>query len=282
VWLNEGVTTYVENRIMEQLRGREISDVQWYQTGGAIAEVIAESSPLSPRTRLAHSYGSDTDPEDIPADLAYDKGALFLRTLEQTYGRVTFDEFLRGWFDHHAFQSVNTRQFIAEATNALGTKVNLGAWLYGTGLPADAASTDSKRASELAREARDFAATGREPDPSQWTTLDWTVFLGELPTTTSRDRLLALDARFGLRATKNSEIAMHWLPRLVSADDRTAVPAVRQYLSTVGRRRNVSPVYEAMIASGPFWRNEAQQTFDEVRAKYHPITRESIARMLTR
>jgi aminopeptidase N len=279
VWLNEGVTTYVENRIMEQLRGREFADVQWYLTGRAIDEVIADASPLSPRTRLAHAYGPDTDPEDIPADVAYDKGALFLRTLEQAYGRDVFDRFLRQWFDRHAFQAVNTRQFITEATAAFGTKVNLAAWLYGTGLPADAAPTTSNRASALARMAHDFATSGAQPATSGWSTIDWTVFLRELPELPA-SRVRELDAAHALSTSPNPEIQMHWLPRVVAADLRDLSPQVDAFLARIGRRRMVVPLYEAMVAAGAFWRGEAQRTFREVAARYHPITRDTVAKIL--
>ncbi len=280
VWLNEGMTTYVENRIMEQVRGVEYSDLQWYLTGTAINAVIDEASPLSPRTRLAHAYGSDVPVDEIPDDVAYDKGALFLRTLERAYGRDRFDPFLRGWFDRHAFQAVDTRQFIAEATAQLGTKVDLAGWLYGTGVPADAAPTLSARATALDTFAKEFAAHGREPDVTRWTTLDWTVFLRALPDDISADRLRALDARHDLTGTANDEIAMYWLPRLVAADVQTAAPAVQAYLGKVGRRRMVKPLFEALMAGGETWRGLARTTFEQVAPRYHPITRDTVTKIL--
>jgi aminopeptidase N len=280
VWLNEGMTTYVEIRIMEHLRGREFADVQWHLVGRGIAEVIDEAGASSPRTRLAHSYGRETNVDDIPDDVAYDKGALFLRTLELAYGRDKFDTFLRGWFDRHAFQAVDTRQFIAEARAQLGDKVDLQAWLYGFGLPADAAPTTSSRATMLGEQAKAYAAGGVEPDPSAWTTVDWTVFLRALPKDVSRDRLRTLDARFALTASSNAEIAMHWLPRMVAVDDRDAAPAVTEFLGRIGRRRMVVPVFEAMSTGGDYWRGLAKETFAAVKARYHPITRESITKIL--
>jgi leukotriene-A4 hydrolase len=280
VWLNEGMTTYVENRVMERLRSAEIADIEWYLVGTGIQEVIAEAGPLSPRTRLAHNYGRTTSVDDIPGDVAYEKGALFLRTLELAYGRETFDRFLRGWFDRHAFQAVNTKQFIAEAREQLGTKVDLEGWLYGTDLPWGAAPTTSTRATALATLARDFADKGLQPDASMWTTLDWRVFLGELPATITRERLEQLDAAFGLTTSTNAEIAMHWLPRLVAADMRSAAPAIQAFLRKVGRRRMVIPLFEAMAAGGDYWRGLARDTFAQVAPRYHPITRDSVAKIL--
>jgi aminopeptidase N len=279
-WLNEGVTTYVENRIMEQLRGREYADMLWYLTGQAIARTIARDSQLASSTRLAHSYGSDMPADDIPTDLAYDKGALFLRTLELTYGRDVFDRFLRGWFDRHAFQAVNSRQFKAEAATYLGTKVNLSGWLYGTGLPADAAPTTSTRASMLEAEAAALATSGTVPDASGWTSLDWSVFVRALPPTVNRDRIEALDAKYQLTTTKNAEIAMYWLVRIVEADAQDRAPSVRAFLASVGRRRMVVPLYTAMVAKNAFWKELATSTFEEAKSHYHPITRDTVAEII--
>ena len=53
------------------------------------------------------------DPDDGSTDIPYEKGALFLRHLEQTFGRVRFDRFLKSYFNHFAFQSITTDQFVA-------------------------------------------------------------------------------------------------------------------------------------------------------------------------
>jgi hypothetical protein len=73
---------------------------------------------------------------------------------------------------------------------------------------------------------------------------------------------------------------MHWLPLLVNADDRAGSPAIEKFLSKVGRRRMVMPVYEAMHAKNDWWRAVAKNTFERAKAIYHPITRESVAQLL--
>jgi leukotriene-A4 hydrolase len=282
VWLNEGFTTYVEHRIMEKLRGAEATDVLWHIAGGAILDVMLQWGPLSPRTRLAHDYGADTDPDSIPTDVAYEKGALLLRTLEHAYGRERFDRFLRGWFDRHAFASVDTRMFVREARAELGDTVDLEGWVWGLGLPADAAPTTSARAAQLGGAARELATAGVVPDATGWSTLDWTLFLRALPKDIAQARLAALDARHQLTTTRNAEIAMFWLPRLVVADMREHATAVEAFLLEVGRRRMVMPVYEAMVATNDFWNQLARTTFERARPRYHPITRDTVARLVAR
>ena len=280
VWLNEGVTTYVEHRIMEELRGTEYSELLWYMGTRDIERTLSEVGSAAMQTSLSHAYGRDTAPDDFPEDLAYDKGALFLRTLEKVYGRDKFDAFLRGWFDGHAFQPVDSKMFAAEVKRVLGTKVDIDAWLYEGGVPPGAATAPSTIALQLEAAAAAFASAETLPDASAWTTMEWVVFLRALPKTSTAAQLDALDTAFHLTQTSNSEIAMHWLPLLVAADDRAGGPAIEKFLSTVGRRRMVMPLYEAMHGKNDWWRDLAKQTFERAKAIYHPITRESVAQLL--
>ena len=275
-WLNEGVTTYVEHRIMEELRGSEFSDVLWFLSRKEIDEAIAREGASSYKTRLSHAFGRGTNPDDIPTALAYDKGALFLRTLERSDGRAKFDAFLRGWFDRHAFAAVDSRMFEAEAKAQLGTKVDLKTWLYAPGLPADAAPATSARATAIEK----LAKQGGEPSADGWTTLDWVVFLRALPQGVALARLQALDARYHLTATTNAEIAMHWLPLLVKADARDAAPDVQAYLLRVGRARMIRPLYDAMKDKNEFWHALARQTYERAKPRYHHLTREAIEKVL--
>jgi len=273
-WLNEGFTTYVEYRIMEQLRGREFSDVLWFLGRKDVERAVAKYG-RGPATHLAHHYGRDTDVDDIPSGLAYDKGALFLHTLEQAYGRDAFDPWVRGWFDRHAFQSADSKMFAAEI-KPLGTKVDVATWLDDGGLPADAAPAPSAHAAAIEQ----LATSGGDVDAARWNTMDWVVYLGALPEAVPAARLLALDARYHLTGTSNAEIAMHWLPLVVRADVRDAAPAVEAFLLKVGRVRMVRPLYAAMVAGTERWRALAKSTFERAKPKYHPITRAAIADLI--
>jgi len=272
-WLNEGFTTYVEHRIMEELRGREFSDARWYLDRKDVVEQTAKNDVS---TRLAHSFGRETHPDDIPSGLAYDKGALFLRTLELAYGRAKFDAFLRGWFDRHAFQAVDTKMFIAEAKAQLGTKVDLEAWLYKPGLPADAAPASSPQAEAIEK----LATSGGEPNAQAWTTLEWTAYIEALPENTPLQRLQQLDARYHLTTSPNAELAMHWLPLMVNADARDVAPAVQSFLMRIGRTRMIRPLYKAMWGKNEFWRELAKTTFERAKPRYHSLARDSVAEVL--
>ncbi|RZJ94643.1 MAG: aminopeptidase, partial [Brevundimonas sp.] len=100
-WLNEGTTTYFENRIMESIYGRDRA-LQEQALGWDSLQ--AELAALPPGDTKLHIDLTGRDPDDGMTDIAYEKGAAFLRTIEQTVGRERFDAWLRGYFDRHAFQ----------------------------------------------------------------------------------------------------------------------------------------------------------------------------------
>jgi aminopeptidase N len=285
VWLNEGFTTYVERRIMEELRGKAHADIGWALGRKDLEQVLDEVGRTNLDTRLALDFTSERDPDDAPGDIAYEKGSLLLRAMEQAFGRETFDRFLRERFDRLAFQSSDSRAFEADAATLFATRDpgwKLADWLHQPGLPATAPPSTSVRVSQLEQAAAAFVTAGTLPEARAWTSLDWGAFLRALPADVPRARVVALDAKYKLTRSTNAVIGMRWLPVLIRADVREAAPTVQAYLQRVGRRWLVRGVYEALIASGGFWRELAATTFAGAKAVYHPVTRETIAEMLAK
>jgi hypothetical protein len=288
-WLNEGITTYVERRIMEELRGRDFADLLWHLGRQDLEATIADPS-AAPMTRLALRLDASTDPDLASGNVAYEKGSLFMRTLEQRIGRARFDAYLRDRFDRLAFQSTDSRAFVADALAHLGgaqpsdAGSGLGPlledWVFGTGLPATAAPDTSALATRIAEASHAFAATGAAFDPASWKTLEWVAFLRSLPATTTIERLRALDQQYHLTGSPNSEILMYWLPMLIARDERAALPAIDRYLTNVGRRRMVREVYDALAKKGGFWLDHGREIFAAVAPRYHPVTRGTIADIL--
>jgi hypothetical protein len=284
-WLNEGFTTYVERRIMEALRGRDHADTLWALGTAELAAAFKNTPPAD--TRLALELGVDRDPEDVPSDGAYEKGALFLRTLEEAFGRETFDGFVRRRFERLAFESTTTATFEADVRRELidrypgkFTVAQLESWLHAPMLPSGITPRISKRVTELDAIAKEFAKSGAAFDAASWLTLDWVIFLKALPASITLERLQVLDTKYSLTVSQNPEIGMYWLPLMVRADGRDAVGAVEAYLMKVGRRRNLRPIYDALVAKGGTWRELARSTFARARLLYHPVVREDFAKLV--
>src|SRR5690554_6138010 len=143
MWLNEGFTSYVENRIVEEIYGEEFSDMEWVIAREGLEQEI---ETVSPGLQVLAVHPEDAgDPEDTFSSVAYDKGAWFLQFLEERFGRETLDAFLRDYFDHFAFQSLSTPQFVAYLEAELLAKdpaavseTELDEWLNQPGVPASA------------------------------------------------------------------------------------------------------------------------------------------------
>lgn len=282
LWLNEGFTTYVERRIMEELRGEDWSDMNWAFGRMDLDEVVANPEH---DTRLALTYKAGEDPESAPSDVAYEKGALFLRALEEAIGRQTFDAFLRARFDRLAFTSTDSVTFekdIEPLMAAVKQKPpwTVAQWLHENGIPNGAPAPKSVRMEALKERGAKFATDGSLPDATRWASSEWLMFLRQMPEDAKREHLEALDKQFGLTTTKNMMIAMRWFPIAIRADMQQAAPQIENYLVVVGRRWLVSEVYQALVAKGGFWRALAEKAFARAKVNYHSLTRDSVAKML--
>ena len=109
-WLNEGFTTYLENRIQEEVYGLEQALMEQVLDRRDLEKELLE---FPPPDQILHIDLTGRDPDEGCTHIPYIKGALFLRLMEQTFGRSAFDDFLRRYFDHFAFQSVTTAEALS-------------------------------------------------------------------------------------------------------------------------------------------------------------------------
>lgn len=286
-WLNEGFTTYVENRIVEALFGAERAAMETVIGQAGLREELATLPPE--RQVLALPAFPGRDPEEALTDVAYVKGQWFLQFLEQRFGREVFDAFLRRWFDAHAFQSVTTDDFLGFLRRELlarhpgkVSEAEIAAWIAGPGLPASAvpavstglAAVDAALADWLQRRR-----TAADLDTDGWVTQQWVHFLEGLPADIAAERLVELDAAFRFTGTPNGEIAERWYPITVRAGYFEARPALAQFLRQVGRRKLILPTYAA-LAETPDGVAFARQLLQQAGPGYHPITRTSVQALL--
>ncbi|HWO23700.1 MAG TPA: M1 family metallopeptidase [Kofleriaceae bacterium] len=287
-WLNEGVTTYVEGRIVEALYGKERADMEAVLGQRELRERIAGVPAALQRLRIGSLAG--LDPDEAADTVAYTKGRWFLATLEQRFGRAAFDAFLRRWFDRHAFQSVTTEDFEAALRAELMTKTprafsgaELAAWLDEGGVPASAVPAASRRLAAVDAARGAWLATGKDlagQGAAAWSTQERVHFLEGLPPMLARPQLAALDVALALTGTANGELAQHWYPLAIRSGLTEARPAIAAFLERVGRRRHVMPIYRALVAT-PDGLDFARKIFARARPGYHPITAASVEALVT-
>ena len=287
-WLNEGFTTYLERRIVEQVYGRRLADMERIIGLRDLAQARADLSVPRDRSLLPDLAGRD--PDDAYSVVPYEQGALFLSFLESKFGRGAFDAFLRRWFDEHAFESVTTAQFLEFlSTHLLSTKpgavtdAQIQEWLNSEGIPPFAVMPKSD-ALEKVEQARDAWLKGGSVDTlaataSAWSTQEWVHFIDSLPRKLDAKQLEALDRRLELTASPNAEIAHVWFRLAIATGYKTAFPAMERYMISIGRRKLIVPLYRDLTAT-PEGKSLAKQIYTKARPGYHPMAQGTVDGLL--
>jgi aminopeptidase N len=284
-WLNEGFTDYFENRIMETLYGKPradmLADLGWSDLQDAIKDA---GGPTGADTRL-HLDLTGRDPDDGMTDIAYQKGATFLRTIEKAVGRARWDAYLKAYFARHAFQSQTTAGFVADlranlikGDPKLEAAIGIDKWVYDVGLPDNAVHIKSAAFPAVDALAAAYAKGGAAPlaQWKAWSTPERTRFIASLPRALSAERLAKLDAAFGLSAQGNSEIRFVWLELAVANRYDPAVPSLQAFLTEQGRRKFVAPLFKDLMAQGDWGQPIAKALYAKTRPLYHAVTRQTV------
>jgi aminopeptidase N len=285
-WLNEGVTTYIERRIMEELYGRERAEMEWML---GRQDLEKEAAAIPDDLEILHMDLTGRNPDDGFTDVPYEKGALFLRHLEEVFGRDRFDPFLRGFFDEFAFRSITTEEFRRYLDEQLlgrapdqAARIPVKEWIESPGVPASAPRFTSARFAAVEDQGRrwlagEIAATAIPVE--QWTTHEWIHFLRTLPSPLPAGRMAELDRAFRLTRAGNAEIANQWLLMAIAAGYEPAFPRLEEFLTSMGRRKFVKPLFEALVKTEE-GRRRALALYRKTRPLYHPITVETVDRIV--
>ncbi len=285
-WLNEGFTSYCEQRIMEQVFSPERSNLEKTL---ARTELVRELGELEPWQEVLHVELDKRHPDTAFSSVPYVKGSLFLQRIERAYGRDKFDAFLRGYFDDHAFQSITTGDFVAayqkrlaSAAPEIARTIDLNGWLLGTGLPDDAPTSPSTGIAEVDAALAQWASG--KPAASLvtngWVTQQWEHFIQSLPADLSLARLTELDKTFKFTRSGNSEILTDWLVVAIRTGYKPAMPRLEEFLLGVGRRKFLKPLY-AELAKTPEGLAWARALYVRARPRYHAVAVGTIDQLLS-
>jgi len=287
-WLNEGVTSYFENRIMEALYGSHRASQEAALSFADMEKVFAEKGPEAPVTAL-HLPPAEAMPGGGESGIVYDKGATFMRTIETIVGRERFDAWLRQWFDSHAFQPATSALILADmranlvkGDAALEQRLMLDEWVYRPGLPANAARPLPSAFAAVDAAAAQYADS-HQVDPelwAGWTTAERLRLIARLPKAQTTEQLDWLDAHLGLSQSGNAEVQFAWLELALANRYEPAVPAAEAFLASVGRRKFVQPLFETLMSQGEWGRAIARRIYAQTRAEYHAVTQGSVDKVI--
>ncbi|MDG1332807.1 MAG: M1 family metallopeptidase [Crocinitomicaceae bacterium] len=292
-WLNEGFTVYFENRIMEALYGEEIADIhKFIEFQDLVATVEDMENGEHPEDTHLKLHLDDRDPDEGMSDIAYVKGAFFLRTIEKEVGRKKFDIFIKEYFDTHAFETISTEDFVDYLSTELfepnNVQFNVEEWIYQPGIPDNCVKIRSKRLEhmdELAQEVNNgemiFIGSGANLERSDFITQEWVAFIRGLSDDISPETMAELDEKLAFSQSANRVIKLEWYQLAVRVGYKSARPYMKEHLTKVGRRWLIEGIYRALAESED--KSDlafAKEVFEQAKGNYHFVSRSTVAEIL--
>jgi len=292
-WLNEGFTVYFENRIMEEIYGKEIADIlatiEHQDLVASLADIEKSDFPEDSRLKLQLN---ERNPDEGMTDIAYVKGAFFLRNVERAVGRKKMDAFLNQYFIDFAFQSITTETFVSTLKEKLlepnQIDFDIDGWIYSPGIPEEHLVIESSRLKQmidLAKKvnsgediiANDLNGASR----NDYITQEWLTFIRTLDENISNELMAQLDEQFQFSTDANAIIKSDWFKLSAKSQYRAKQEEMEKYLIKIGRRWLIEGIYELLMTTGEKEDQDfARQAFEKAKNGYHFVSRSTIDEIL--
>ena len=282
-WLNEGWTTYAEQRITEILEGKDAVDLNAVYDEKRTLEIMQLIGMDSHLTRLKLT-GEERNPDTMATQLAYTKGCFFIRELEYAVGRERFDAFIQKYMQRFQFQSLTTEgflDFLKEHLPEVFEKVDIQAWIYEPGMPESWHKPQSHLFDEVEKALADFEQ-GKLPTKEQvkdWHRYQILSFLQGLPQKISVEQCKQLEEALELEKRNDDHFFSYFYAVCIRSGYKDVMPRVEKFFEEIGRMLYLFPVVQALIATD-WTRDQARQLFERVRDRQHPVTVAGTERLL--
>lgn len=268
IWINEGITSYLTHRILEEVDGVERAEYGWFNDRRSYTAYAQQNADT-----ILHRP-EPLDPFSGFGATGYVKGALFMRMLEDHLGRETLDRFLRRYFQVFAFRWVDDVNFLAllrevaiRGDAELEAELDLDEWLYQRGLPVNLVSGTSSAVYDRSLQRAQAFAGGAHIStlaPATWTNLELEVFLALTAPGVLRSRMVEMDA--ALQLSSRTTPPFTWLIRSIEAGYEPGLVAVERALMRGGPNSWIPSLYQALVNNGHTER--AQSIFAQARRRY--------------
>jgi leukotriene-A4 hydrolase len=277
VWLNEGITSYLEVRIIEELSGPRRAEYEWFNDRRGFQNLVNNLDDDLSSTILHRPTGHFIHPGSFFNSAAYTKGGLFFKTLEDTAGRQRLDAFLQLYFETFRFRWVDDLHFLDLLRESLNPPVDVEQWIYGAGLPSSVTAPGSSQLfNQVLAEANGFLGGQSIDAPSSWTAIEIDLFIA-LIGSAAHGRMSEVDGRFGLSSLPTPPV--NWLIASIRANYSPGLAAVERILMRGGPNGWIMTLY-AELAETPAGLALALSVFERAAMRYHDGVRSQVELIL--
>ncbi|MEZ4799874.1 MAG: leukotriene A4 hydrolase C-terminal domain-containing protein [Flavobacteriales bacterium] len=159
-------------------------------------------------------------------------------------------------------------------------KINIDEWIYGPGLPSNIPVVNSNRMAEMGARASEYSEGKFALNNLNWASLSYqekVYFLSNVKVS-SNAQLDELSSTLGLLEEKNNEVLFTWLELAVKNHYTKAYNQLTEFLTEVGRRKFVAPLYEDLVATNQ--KDVAAKIYQTARKNYHAVTVQTVDALL--
>ena len=114
---------------------------------------------------------------------------------------------------------------------------------------------------------------------ARWDTDERLRFLTRIDPKQPVARLDALDQAFGLSRSGNAELRFAFLKLAAMNRDDAALPAMEEFLGSVGRGKFVKPLYKALADDKQWGLPIARRLYAKLRPTYHPLVARDVDKL---
>jgi hypothetical protein len=177
---------------------------------------------------------------------------------------------------------MDTEEFITYLNNNLlnsqpkaKEKIRLEDWVYGPGIPDNCPKVKSTKFNLVDKAIHSFEKGYPLANikSENWSSHEWLHFLRHLPNDMTQKDLKKLDVAFNFTVSGNSEVLNAWFQRAIPAGYKPADKALENFLMTVGRRKFLKPLYEALYLKDP---QKAKRIYKNARENYHSVSTQTL------
>ena len=295
-WLNEGFTVFTERKILGRMFGEPTRHFSAMLGWKALVEAVEVTlGPTNPLTALSPKLAGKDPYDATTSNVPYNKGSTFLWYLEDLVGGgAVFEPFLKSYYAHFAYKSIDTKQFKAFFLQQFGSMdavatIDWDTWLYTPGMPPYKPNFDDS----LAVACWDLAKAWQTWDcPAQ----PQPTFQEDFPKFSAKQKveffltlmngpamphakLEAMAAIYQLNSCSNVEVEFNWIRLGLAARWEAAVAPALRLVTVQGRMKFVRKLYLDLYA----WkkkRQEAVDTFLAHRDQYMHMVADRVAKDL--
>ena len=257
-WLNEGFTVFIEHKIVGRMSGEPARHfcaiLRQKELKYSVLEVQGKDNVL---TKLIVDLDG-VDPDEAFSSVPYVKGSIFLWYLEDMVGGPDiFEPFLRCYFDHFMYQSIDSYQFkdffLAHFKDKDLSFIEWENWFKQPGMPIYEPNYDQSMAlacNTLKQKWIDWKESKElcpldSYDFFELSSLQKIEFLGQLleEKPLSIEKLKKMEKLYELSSHNNSEIKFKWIRLGLKGKWIDAIPRATSMMNESGLLKFVRPLY---------------------------------------